>query len=545
MTRLSTSDHRVGYIGGSLALLGLFLSYLFGPYLLFHSLSEMFSILVAGGIFMIAWNARRFLENDYLFFLGTAYGSVAFLDLLHLFAYKGMGVFPGHDANLPTQLWITARYLQSLSLAAAPFYRRERMPPETLAAVYLAVTAGLTAAVFYPGFFPDCYVEGKGLTSFKVVSEYVISAVFLAALGLFLRRRAEFDPAVRRWLSGSIILSVGAELAFSNYINVYGPANMAGHLMKIGAFYLFYKAIIETGLVKPYALLFRSLKMSEEATRRENAALVSLQRELASRNAELAIKNEELTRLNDQKNHFVGMAAHDLRSPLSVITWFSEALIEKAQRDGSSPDIDPLLIIKRSSGFMLNLVNNLLDISKIEAGRINLDTTPTDLVDLVARNVHLNRILAERKGIELVFSPRGAIPPVLVDPHRIEQVLNNLISNAIKYSHAQTMVEVSLHGDDGTVHLSVRDQGQGIPAEEFNHLFQPFRRTSVRGTAGEKSTGLGLTVVRKIVEAHGGSIGVASVVGEGSTFTVSLPRGADADDSPGSPALSGARNRDG
>jgi hypothetical protein len=108
-------------LAGALVLLGLYLTSLYN-YLLFHSLAEVFAIVVACGVFMVAWNSRRFLDNNYLLFIGIAYLFVAGLDLLHTLAYKGMGVFPDYDANLPTQLWIASRYIQSFSLLIAPLF---------------------------------------------------------------------------------------------------------------------------------------------------------------------------------------------------------------------------------------------------------------------------------------------------------------------------------------------------------------------------------------------------------------------------------------
>jgi PAS domain S-box-containing protein len=235
-------------------------------YLLFHAAVELFSIVVASGVFMIAWNSRRFQNNGFFLCLGIGSVFVAGVDFLHALAYKNMGVFPGRGTNLPTQLWIVARYLHAASLLFSLFLLRRRPRSATLFASYLAVTTLLLAAVF-GGIFPDCLREGTGLTPFKIGSEYLI-CLFLAGSWLLLRRRRQiFDPDVLRLISLALAAFILAELAFTLYTDVFGLSNMAGHLFKVAGFYLLYRAVIETGLTRPYDLLFRELKQSEERYR--------------------------------------------------------------------------------------------------------------------------------------------------------------------------------------------------------------------------------------------------------------------------------------
>lgn len=241
-------------------------------YLLFHSLAELFSIIVACGIFMVAWNSRRFLDNNYLMLLGMAYLFIGGLDMLHTLSYKGMGVFKGYSANLPTQIWIGARYLEGISLFIAPFFLNRRLNIRYVVVGYSTVFVLLIFSIF-GNVFPDCYIEGSGLTLFKKLSEYTICLILFGAIFLLFRRREHFDEKVFRFLVVSIILTVCGELLFTFYISVYGFSNLMGHFFKIVSFYLIYKAIIETGLVKPYSLLFRDLKRSEEALREERNKL--------------------------------------------------------------------------------------------------------------------------------------------------------------------------------------------------------------------------------------------------------------------------------
>jgi PAS domain S-box-containing protein len=253
-------------------LTGLYLTSLYS-YLLFHSLSEIFSVVVAWGIFMIAWNSRQFLDNNYFLFVGIAYLFVGGVDLLHTLAYKGMGVFQGSDANLATQLWMAARYIESFSLFIAPLVLGRRLKLRFVLISYILAVFLSLASIFYWRIFPDCFIEGVGLTPFKKWSEYIICFLLISAIALLVRKRKEFDKVVLQLLIASIFLTVAAELAFTFYSSVYGIANLFGHFCKIISFYLIYKAIIQTGLTKPYDLLFRNLKQSEETLRGKEAIL--------------------------------------------------------------------------------------------------------------------------------------------------------------------------------------------------------------------------------------------------------------------------------
>jgi signal transduction histidine kinase len=259
----------------------------------------------------------------------------------------------------------------------------------------------------------------------------------------------------------------------------------------------------------------RDQELYEELSQLNNE-LVNLQRELSRKNAELA-------RLNELKNQFLGMAAHDLRNPLAAIQAYSEFLIEETGPELSDEHQEFLNVIHESSYFMVQLVNELLDVSTIESGQLRLNRSYTDLVALVRRSVELNNTLAHKKDITLTLEVAGDFPTVAIDGSKMVQVVNNLISNAIKYSYPDSNVLIRLRRDDGRATLLVADEGQGIPEDETDKLFQYFGRTSVQTTAGERSTGLGLAIARNIVVGHGGEIWAESEVGEGSTFYVSLP----------------------
>ncbi len=249
--------------------------------------------------------------------------------------------------------------------------------------------------------------------------------------------------------------------------------------------------------------------------------MTKLTNELGALQRSLAKQNVELERINRRKDQILGTVAHDLRNPLGSITGFSGLLLHLAGDDFDERSRTMLERIQNASEYMLSLVEDLLDFSAIESGEIRLDRTRVSLPALLGEIVELNRPFSTQKRIDLTLE--AADVTVKIDANKIQQVVTNLISNAVKYSHESTTVHVEAFERGSSVQVRVSDQGQGIPAGELGKLFQPFTTTSVRATAGERSTGLGLAIARKVVEAHGGDIGVESEVGKGSCFWFDLP----------------------
>lgn len=249
-------------VAGVAILAGLYLSSLYS-YLLFHTMAELFSIAVAFAVFLIAWNCREFVEDNYTSFIGISFLFVGSLDLLHTLAYEGMGVFIGSGSNLATQLWISSRYLHSISFLMAPFFIKRKLRHSWVIGSYLAVAFIVLLSIFYWKIFPTCFIDGVGLTGFKKVSEYVICALFVFSILLLVLKRRHFKKSVFVFVVLSLFLSIASELSFTLYANPYGLANLVGHYLKFIAFYLIYRALVKSQLIDPYSTLFRELKQNE------------------------------------------------------------------------------------------------------------------------------------------------------------------------------------------------------------------------------------------------------------------------------------------
>ena len=332
-----------------LVMLGLYFASLYN-YLLFHSLVEIFSIIVACTIFMFAWNLGNTLENHYFLFLGIAYFFIGGLDLVHTLAYTGMNIFPGAKTNLPTQLWIVSRYLESLSLLIAFFFLHRKLNRMLVLVVYLGVTTLLLLAIFTWKIIPVCFVEGTGLTAFKIYSEYLISLLLAGSFILLQKNRSYFDAGVLRLMQSAILFTIGGELAFTFYVSAYGLSNLIGHYLKIFSYYCIYAAVIETGLTKPFKLLFKELNQYktelESKVQERTSELVKitddLQQEIIERQQAEENLNWELS-----VNKILSEVANGLISPSFSINETADLVLDAAKgltgcTHGFVASIDPV-----------------------------------------------------------------------------------------------------------------------------------------------------------------------------------------------------------
>ena len=461
-------------------------------YLLFHGLIEVTSIMVAFAVFAVGWNSKKFTNTSFFLYLGVTYLFVSFIDLLHTFAYKGMGIFPGYDANLPTQLWIAARYIESVSLLLILIVRNRNFNVYAVFTSYLVVSSLIITSIFWR-IFPTCYIEGVGLTPFKIGSEFIISFILIVTIILLHRVRNDFDPTLRMPLYASLFLTIAAELSFTLYIDVYGVMNLVGHYFKLLSFIFIYIALVRGSLIKPYQVLFNDLEKSrQEETERA----------------------EKLETVNKDLEAFTSAISHDIKTPLMVIENNAE-LLDYMTQDDNMKRI--LVDIQDSSKRVISLVNDLMRLSRISYQSLTLEEVDITQVvkniveDLKKSDPRRNVTFTVHEGMK--FNCDRALMTI---------ALQNLLHNAWKYTSKNQAAEIEigmLSGSDVPT-LFVRDNGIGFSQDDAALIFEPFKRSE--RAKGFQGTGIGLPIVQRIVNAHHGHIWAESTLGEGATFYITL-----------------------
>jgi signal transduction histidine kinase len=243
--------------------------------------------------------------------------------------------------------------------------------------------------------------------------------------------------------------------------------------------------------------------------------------ELRRKNYELEQQNLAIQEANRLKTEFVSMVSHELRTPLTSIQGYAELLLEDKQIGGE--ERESLALVKRNADRLLGLINDLLDLSRMEAGKLDLKRTNLDLGRLIPEVADSLRPLIEDKRQRLKLELGEALPAVWADQNRVTQILTNLIANAHKYTLADGSITVAARRDHGFVRVDVSDTGIGLSPEDQAQLFTKFFRAHDRSPEAGGGTGLGLVITRLLVELHGGQITVSSAPGQGSTFSFSLP----------------------
>ncbi|MFP4160082.1 MAG: MASE3 domain-containing protein [Desulfobacterales bacterium] len=474
-------------------------------YLLFHSLAEVFSIVVSFSIFLFAWNTLGFTSERFLIVLGIAYLFVGAFDLAHMLAYKGMGVMAFEGSNHATQLWIAARYMESLSLLAVTFLFTRPVNTRLVFFIYFAVSAALFAMIFRFQTFPDAFVEGEGLTSFKIISEYVICCILVAAAAALYRRRAAVDGVMFHLLLASIGFTVLSELAFTNYASVYGPANMLGHLLKIFSSYLVYRAIVVHGLRAPYKSMFRELSASKSELERYSQSLESCvaerTRELEQSNRELRYLSSQLVTAEQKERRRIARDLHDsIGQSLSAI----KLTLENAYSSLSGR------LDKKELASLEKVVSMTREAIQ-EVRRIIMNLRPPALDEGIKSTINamcrdFNAYYPDLRIEKKIEIEEENLPEEVETS--IFRLFQESLNNIGKHSGAGK-VKVRLFPENGGIRFEVADDGQG---------FDPDKTFSSGGPAG-----FGLAGMRERAELSGGQFHIRSRRGAGTSIIVIWP----------------------
>jgi signal transduction histidine kinase len=312
-----------------------------------------------------------------------------------------------------------------------------------------------------------------------------------------------------------IIIGLQTGMTFHKWVDKYGLYNFfAAMMVAITATFL-----LDSIRRRNYTKSLLVQKKNDELTA-ANLEISQINQQLETSAIELSRTNKELQRANEIKSDLLGMAAHDLKNPLQVITGYTELLQFKMKSDPYA--LEKLKMIHTSSDKMIKLITGLLETASITRGKLTIKERPVDMGNYAHSIVSINRQLAEKKSQTIDFCTDASCI-VVGDAILLQEVMDNLISNAIKFSPLGTTIWVRLYREHDTIVFQVRDEGPGFTPDDKGKIFNRYQRLSAKPTGGESSTGLGLAIIRDLVELHKGDVLVESKPNNGSTFTVRLP----------------------
>jgi signal transduction histidine kinase len=623
---------------------------------LFHTVVELFCALIAFMMFGIAINTYSINENDKIIFLGIAFGFIGIIDLLHLFTYKGMGVFSDDTANIPTQLWIMGRYLQSITLLISFTLPTKVFTVKRQFIIYSIVTSLLLTSVFFIGIFPDAYIDG--LTSFKIISEYIICGILTISLIIFIKQRSKIFDKIDIFIIISLIMTIISELFFTTYISVFGFSNLVGHAFKLAAFYCLYIAIVKTSLKEPHYTLgklnrffneknrnleksFTELKKEYEQSERRKAEDIRKKEILngileASIDGILVISNdryvvhannkfmqmfeitfnietntsdfylidyvatlitnpkefekaitslwksqggftfylnhfdgriievstlpfidngvsngkvinfkditeklkvdelkgqvdlrqallEKAREYDELKTNFFSNVTHELKDPLNIILGVVQLLSNGQEQETRSTNDEYTTMMKQNCYRLIKLANNLMDISKIDSGFMEPNLKNHNIIPIIEGITLSVGEFIKDKGISFMFDTNIQEKIMACDVYSIERLMLNLLSNAVKYTNSNGIIEVSVRDKKDYIEIAVRDNGIGFTDEALRIIKDKLNSVDTSLRRDIEGIGMGLSLVKSILDNHKGELKINSKEGVGSEFIISIP----------------------
>ncbi|MVX66036.1 PAS domain S-box protein [Clostridium chromiireducens] len=615
--------------------------YLFSKqsYVTFHTIIEIITVVLGLTLMLIALGTTKICDNNYFHVLAIIFGFIGVIDLFHVLTYKGISAF-NNDSNMSVQLSILGTYYECIMLTLSSIYINKKLNFNKVFILNFAIVIFGLSSIIIVDIFPNCYIEGTGLTFFHEISEYIFSLCFLSILFRIIKSKIEIVKENKVDLIMASIFQMTSFLLFTSYNDIYGGISLVGHLFKILAYYYGFKVIFKCIVVNPYSILFKKLnhKVSELESVNKNlikanqkahtieqlhekfinfipdGILVVREKKIESANKRflnmLEINDDkkllnmnfidiidssyleifqsrvnnmdkhilekpqqyefiwenkrkwfEVTSLivNDEsgeylistirdiedrkkaeeaeqllklkikeetmKDEFFANMSHELRTPINVI--YSALQVENnylKNENINQPIIKYNKIIRQNCLRLIRLINNIIDTTRIETSFFKPNYNIENIVSIV-EDITMSIVeYVESKKISLIFDTEIEEAYVKCDSDLIERIMLNILSNAVKYGKEGGNIEVYIHqSSEDNISILIKDDGIGIADEMKNKIFDRFLKVDTSLSRKTEGSGIGLSLVKQLVEMHNGTITFESELNCGTEFKVTFP----------------------
>lgn len=634
----------------------------------FHIGVETFNVFIALSIFIIAVNSYEISKNIPFLFLGVGYGFAGVFHIIHIILSNGTGFFQGDTTNISLIFSTISRFITAVSMliCCRLLYKSYKIINSfTIVVGFSALSVAIWLLVFYFDKFPNCYVQGDGLTPFKILTECVISVILLINIVVLFKAKKRIDPNVFLFLQFYLYAIIISSILLNFYTVQEETTNVLAHVLRLISSYCIYRAIVKVGLQAPYKLLFNELNNKNNSLKLKDLELNQTVYELENENKlrknleEIFLKNEacyklliensndtiiiynyeriifanqgaacliginqpekligktvteffplnseqvalqmikencyerditstyetQITSINGKITHvqvtsvyviyknepvilsimkdisehkqiekmkkdikkdkkllsetlefnilikeFFSNISHEIRTPLNVILSALQVLKFEEQKNTydqlSEKRSRYFNVMKQNCYRLLRLINNLIDISKIDSGFLNPNLKNYNIVSVVEDITLSVAGYIHDKGVEVIFDTNVEEKIIACDPDNIERIILNLLSNAVKFTNAGDQIIVEVMDNEDYIEISVKDTGIGIPKDKLKVIFERFRQVDNSLSRSHEGSGIGLSLVKALVDMHDGSINVNSNLGEGTEFIIKLP----------------------
>jgi signal transduction histidine kinase len=617
---------------------------------LFHSAAELFSCIIAGGVFMVSLATYKITRNKYFMFLGTGYFFILTLDLFHTINFGDILVSSYFVYDVDTRFWVAARGLELLTILISflfLFKRNIKCNCYFVFLCYYVISFFLVLDIVHLNvLIPVMRLEETGITEFKINFEYAVATGFVICSCILFLLKDKLDKNLFIFLEISLTFKIFSELFFTMYYNVTDFYNMMGHIFKVVSYYFLYMGVIANGLQRPFDMINNNLdnadckviekekqrrymeeviyqneqcydwlidnssngiiivrnkkilysnttamklfgaKSMEEITDQDITELVmdnlicdEKYKELVNTNRfnelkllnlnketldvefslnrityrgtpayliilkDMKLKHEinnlkvnlkeneiELTKSNEfnkELTEFFSNISHELKTPINIILSAVQLINVKKEYNNLEEfmvHLNRLLgIIKQNCFRLTRLISNLIDISKFESGFSKLELKNRNIVNIVEDITLSVGDYVKSKGTNIIFDTDVEERIIAVDSDKIERILLNLLSNAVKFTDMDDEILVNFTDGEDFVKISVKDTGIGMPEEKLKVIFDRFAQVENTLIRNREGSGIGLSLVKTLIDMHEGRIDVKSKIGEGSEFIIELP----------------------